>query len=42
MKDEACGVPIKIFVGLKAKMNTFTKEVKYDRMKDPKKSMKVS
>ena len=37
MKDEACGVPIKILFGLKAKMNTFTKEVKYDRMKDPKK-----
>ena len=37
MKDEACGVPVKIFVGLKAKMYTSTKEVEYDRMKDPKK-----
>ena len=40
MKDEACGVPIKIFVGLKAKMYTFAKEVEYDRMKDPKKVWK--
>ena len=36
MKDETCGVPIKMFVESKAKMYSFTTDIKYD----PKKILK--